>query len=418
MAAPVKHSKAVKHTKVHGLAAPGLLEPANGANVQQVPTLTWSAVNGATEYEYQVAADRQFHSIVLGKGTGLGTSTTFNLAAALGKPVTDGTYYWRVRGLTKTKEPGAWSATRTLVKAWTQAPQLLGPADGAAITWPSVPLVLSWTPVPSATEYIVTIATDSKLSNVVLGSATSPVKTWASVYALPGTLPAGRYYWAITPVDAAGHRGTASAVRTFNWSWPTSTTTQVSDVDPELGIFEPQFSWSPIPGAAHYEVQVNTAEAFPVGSMWCCDLSGSGEKSAIGTSLSPTQVLNNTYEYYWRVRAIDASGNAGVWNEGPKFKKNFDDVTPTVPNLGMVNTHDEATLAAGEETAKEEAEREEEERETGKAVRRRGEETETPTGGRETEAPIVTWSAVPGAASYELQVTPYVASENCATGWL
>ena len=69
-----KHKKVVKHPVVHGLRAPGLLSPANGARVQQLPALTWSAVSGAVEYEYQVAADPQFHSLIvvsacLGQGT-------------------------------------------------------------------------------------------------------------------------------------------------------------------------------------------------------------------------------------------------------------------------------------------------------------------------------------------------------------
>ena len=50
-------------------------------------------------------------------------------------------------------------------------------------------------------EYIVTIATDEGLANVVAGSATAPLKTDGSVFALPSTLSEGTYYWAITPVD-------------------------------------------------------------------------------------------------------------------------------------------------------------------------------------------------------------------------
>jgi hypothetical protein len=367
---------AAKHRVVHGLTAPSLLSPSSGSHVQQIPALAWSAARGASEYEYQVAADPHFRSIVLGSGPGEGTAATHNLAAALSKSVTDGTYYWRVRGLTKTKERGPWSATWTIVKSWSEAPQPTAPENGAPITWPSVPLVLRWTSVPSATEYIVTISTDPSLSNTVVGSAASPVKTWATAFALPGTLPAGQYYWAITPVDTEGHRGTRSPIRTFTWSWPTTTTTQVTDVNPGAGIFEPQFSWAPIPGASRYEVQVNTAEEFPVGSMWCCER----EPPTIGTSLSPTVVLNNTHEYYWRVRAVDASGNTGVWNEGPKFKKNFDAIAPSIPNLTMTNT--------------------------------RG---ETQPAGEETETPIVTWSPVPGAASYEVQLAPFT-SEECS--WL
>ena len=49
----------------------------------------------------------------------------------------------------------------------------------------------------------------------------------------------------------------------------------------------------------------------------------------------PWTALNNA-EYYWRVRAIDSDGNAGVWNEGPRFTKAFDDEAPTIKNLRLV----------------------------------------------------------------------------------
>jgi hypothetical protein len=298
--------------------------------------------------------------------------------------VPDGAYYWRVRGLTASKERGAWSSVGHFTKAWSAAPQLLGPASGAAITWPAVPLALGWTAVPYATEYIVTIATDPGLSNIVLGSATTPEKTSATVFALPKTLSVGQYYWAITPVDSEGHRGTRSAIRSFSWSWPTGTSTEVRDLNADPRIFEPQFSWAPVAGAAKYEVEVNSASEFPLGSKWCCsDLT-------TGTSLSPTENLANN-EYYWRVRAIDPSGNAGEWNyghntgelgfgpaPGAPFTKAFDSVTPTIPNLTLSDMNGNP-LPAGTATAE----------------------------------PLITWSPAPGAASYEIQVAPYVGKAGC-----
>jgi hypothetical protein len=367
-------SVAARHhasSRTHRLGAPQLLAPSPGARSAQVPLLVWNAVAGAAEYEYQLSADPHFNSIVLGSGIGTGTSKTHNLAATLSRSIPDGTYYWRVRGITTAKAPGSWSPTRTLVKAWTEAPQLLAPGNEAAVAWPSTPLVMSWTPVAGATEYIVTVATDPALSNVVLGSSTSPQKTDATVLALPGTLSSGQYYWAITPLDAEGHRGTRSRVSSFTWSWPTTTTTHVNDLNPDSRVFDPQFTWAPVPGAARYEVEVNSAADFPVGSKWCCS------NVTTGTSLAPTAALANN-EYFWRVRAVDANGNTGAWNVGASFTKAFDSVTPTVPNLTMSDING------------------------------------NPTGPDPTTAtPIVTWSAVPGAASYEVQVTRYVTGSGC-----
>lgn len=353
------------------LHAPKLASPANGVRVQQLPAISWNAVRGAAEYEYQVAADPRFNSIVLGKGSGKGTSLTHNLAATLSKTVPDGTYYWRVRGVTAKDKVGVWSRARKIVKRWTTAPQLTG-GNGAGVAWPTTPLVLRWSSVANATKYIVSIATDPALSNTVVGSTKQPVETQGTNFAVPMSLAPGTYYWAITPLDAEGHRGVRSAVGFFTWTWPTTTTTSVTDLNPDPAVFDPLFSWNPIPGAAHYEVEVNSAEGFPPGSKWCC----SG--TTTGTSLAPLQVLANN-AYYWRVRAVDARGNAGVWNEGSRFTKAFDSVTPSIPNLTVRDANGNAL-----------------------------------GGVPETNTPIVTWQPVPGASWYEVQLAPY---EEAGCDW-
>jgi hypothetical protein len=346
-----------------GLAAPRLVTPAADASAQQSPAITWSAVRGATQYEYQVAADPRFNSIALGTGIGKGTSRTHNLAATLDAAIPDGRYYWRVRGVTSTDHVGSWSRVRRFVKAWTTAPHLTG-GDGAVVSWPSNPLVLRWSSVPYAAKYVVSIATDPALSNVVLGSATQPTETQGTSFALPVSLAPGGYYWAVTPLDAEGHRGTRSRVGSFQWTWPTTTATSVTDLNPDARVFDPMFSWNPVPGAARYEVEVNSAEAFPLGSKWCCG------GTTTGTSLAPLQVLANN-SYYWRVRAIDAKGNAGVWNYGQSFTKAFDSVEPSVPNLTVRDIE--------------------------------GNTSKVPA----TSTPIVTWDPVPGASRYEVQLGDY-----------
>ena len=203
------------------------------------------------------------------------------------------------------------------MKHWTQTATLLAPSNDASIAWPSTPLVMRWSAVPHAYEYLVQIATDREFANVVVGSAKSLVKTTGTAYALNTTLPAGRYYWRVTPVDNEEHRGVPSESRSFAWFWPTGTTTSVANVNRTAETFEPEFTWGPVPGAAHYEVQVNSAQQFPAGSMWCCQK----EPLTVGTSLTPTTVLPNNNLYYWRVRALDVNGNAGEWNEGETFQE-------------------------------------------------------------------------------------------------
>jgi protein-S-isoprenylcysteine O-methyltransferase Ste14 len=351
---------------IAGLREPGLQSPANDASVQSLPTFEWAPVANAASYQFELAADPRFGSLVQRALSGQGSLQTHNTAATLDKAVPDGAYWWRVRALTAKGSVGAWSPVRRIVKAWTAAPQITG-GDGAAVSWPTTPLVLRWSSVPYATKYVVSIATDPALSNLVLGTASQPNETQGTSFALPVSLAPGSYYWAVTPLDAEGHRGARSRLATFQWTWPTAMTTWVTDLNHDPRVFDPMFSWNPVPGAARYEVEVSTAEEFPAGSKWCC----SG--TTTGTSLAPLQVLANN-NYYWRVRAIDARGNAGVWNYGQSFTKAFDSVTPSIPNLTVRDVNGGALT------------------------------------GLETDVPIVTWDPVPGASRYEVQLGDYNSS--------
>ncbi|MGH2839895.1 MAG: hypothetical protein ACRDKY_03615 [Solirubrobacteraceae bacterium] len=367
-----------------GLRAPTLQSPAAGSTVEALPTFSWSAVPRAARYQFQLAADSNFGSIVLGTGRGRGSQRTRNTAATLTKTVPDGTYYWRVRAITAKERSGRWSTPRRVTKSWATAPKLQTPANWLALKWPSTPLVLRWSPVPHATKYLVTVATDPSLAQSVLTVLNRPVETMATVFALQGTLPSGRYYWAITPVDAGGQRGTRSKVGIFTWTWPTSTVPSVVDLNDTPQVFDPLLRWNIIPGAARYEVEINPDDGFAAGSRVCCN------ELVLGTSLSPLRVLPNNNDiggsggYHWRVRAFDADGNPGQWNRGPLFKKAYDnvpDVPETIPGLHL-RDHDSDPLAAGAATV--------------------------------TPEPVITWSPVPGAAQYQVQWTQY---EGGGCGW-
>ena len=343
------------------LHAPALDSPAAGATVESAPALTWSAVRGAARYDYQLANDEGFGSVVLGSGTGTGSASTRNTAATLSSTVPDGPYYWRVRAIDRKDRAGRWSKARRYTQAWTTAPVLRGPDASAPITWPTTALVLKWSVVPHATKYIVTIANDPSLSSALLGSAASPVTVAGTSFAFTGTLAPGSYYWAITPLDEAGHKGQRSAVGSFTWSWLSTTTAAVVDANAVPSVYDPLFSWTAVPGAASYDVEVNSSHDWAPGSKICCT------DRTVGTSLAPIKALTNNV-YYWRVRAIDASGNAGGWNEGPSFQKDFDPAVPSIPNLRIRDNSGELGLHPASAT------------------------------------PIIAWDPVPGASSYTVQI--------------
>ena len=347
------------------LKPPAPRSPAPGAHVETVPAFTWGGVRRAAQYEFQVAADPGFGSIV---NKGLSAPATPPHPAKLARR--RNILLARARDR-RDDAAGRWSRTRTFEKGWSTAPQLLEPVDAFPVSWPTFPLVLRWAVVPHATKYHVTIATDPSLANPVIGTATKPVETQGTVFALSGALAPGTYYWAVTPVDANNFKGRRSRVGSFSWGWPSLSTGRVLDLDPAPGVFDPLLQWDSVAGASKYEVEVNPTAEFTPGSQVFGGI-------ANGTSIAPTvHLANNTY--HWRVRAIDPDGNAGAWNVGPVFKKEFDDVTPTVSDIRM--RHDTADLGLAPATSE----------------------------------PFFTWGAVPGATAYELKFAEY-AGGGCEWG--
>ena len=357
------------------LSAPTLVGPPDGETVQALPAFGWNPVAGADHYEFEFSADTGFNS-------NLAAINTKNTRATLKTVVANGTYYWRVRAVTSAGALGPWSETRTLEMAWTARPSLLAPSNGATLSYPADPFKLSWTTVPGASKYLVKLATDPALGSLIWSNGL-PVETAATTFTLSAPLGPGTYYWTITPVDAEGHPGNPSGVATFTWEWPSTTATTFTDLAADPELVDPQFSWNPVPGAAGYEVEVNSSSDWATGSKVCCDSLRFGSKiSTIGTSLSPDVLLpNNTY--YWRVRAVDVSENTGVWNVGPGFTKTFDSVppvpAPSVKNLRMRdNVNDPGTDVDGAAP------------------------------GYQTQVPILAWDPVPGASAYQVEVTPFL----------
>jgi hypothetical protein len=149
----------------------------------------------------------------------------------------------------------------------------------------------------------------------------------------------------------------------------------VADLVAAPEVFDPQFTWGPVTGAKGYQVEVNSTSYWASGSKVCCDnISFSEQMTTYGTSYSPPVVLpNNTY--FWRVRAIDANGNAGPWAAGPSFAKTFaNTLSGDVENLRLVDSNLDVLMP-----------------------------------GSTTDTPIVLWDPVPGASSYRVVVAPFTA---------
>ena len=350
-------------------ATPGGLTPGDGVVVDSLPAFGWDPVAGADRYEWEIAADPGFNSPVL--GSTWDHFFTRNTRATMLKVIPNGTYWWHVRGVGVDGSVSPWSPARSFVKSWAAAPTLVAPANGETVVYPRDHFKLVWNPVPGAAKYLVSVATDPSLGSVVWSNG--PIETQASAFTLTSPLPPDQtYYWGITPIDGSGNRGAPSAVRSFRWEWPSTTTPVVTDVAPEPEIYDYEFSWDPVPGAAGYELEVNSSVDFAPGSrVQTIPVNFITGLTTIGTTYSPKIALPNN-RYYWRVRAVDPGKNAGVWNEGQPFTKSFDNALPSVENLRLPDNPVPASWPVS------------------------------------THTPLITWNAVPGASSYEVEVTVHV----------
>lgn len=376
------------------LKAPPIQKPGDDAQVEAIPSFTWASVRGADRYEFQLSADANFGSIVGGRGKG--SFQTRNTAATVTGSHPDGTYWWRVRAITAKGKAGSWSKARTIRKVWSTAPQLISPVDATAVVFPAAPLVLRWTSVPRTYKYRVLIATDPDLGSLVFPNKEGAIETSGTVFSPGQSLPPGKYYWGVQPVDSAGHRGTRSPVGSFVWSWPTAATTGYMDLIDDPRVADPRVSWSSVPGAVAYEVEINRSEDFAVGSRVCLQPTGPVDPPCplyltTGTSMSPLRVIPNNV-YHWRVRALDADGNSGQWNRGNQFDKNFfnhafSDADPTIQNLRVADN-----LSPTQAT-----------------------DLDPNTSVLDTSAPVIRWDPLPGAATYVIRVYG-TSGDNCNLG--
>jgi hypothetical protein len=134
-------------------AVPALISPSNGVKTNDAtPTLDWGDVtdpSGVT-YNLQVASDANFSSPIINQ-TGLGVSnyTTFSLS--------EGTSYWRVKGVDGAANESSWSS------AWSFALDTTPPiiSDLAASDVTTSTAIISWTtdePCSSQVRYGTTTA--------------------------------------------------------------------------------------------------------------------------------------------------------------------------------------------------------------------------------------------------------------------
>lgn len=151
------------------LPAPTPISPS--ATVDQ-PRFQWSAIEGASSYELEVALDDQF--VTPTDPLGGGYLTVYGTHYVPLRSYQAKTMYWHVRAVGADSAKGRWSAPTEFTRRWTNIDEEVGvdvggaPASrvenvrvvGGGTTPPLNNVALKWDPVPGAAYYEVQFSTD------------------------------------------------------------------------------------------------------------------------------------------------------------------------------------------------------------------------------------------------------------------
>jgi hypothetical protein len=276
------------------------------------PTFTWDRVEGASGYTIQIDDDANFGSPLVNQAVD-GTSFTPAEGSSSLNSLKPGTqYHWRVAVRRSATVIGQWSDTFVFTKS-SLAPAPLGPLLNEIIdTQPTFQWVAVLTPTVepriAAPLYRLQVDDDPnfgtpKINVLVEASSYTPrlVTTLGE-----DTLGDGTWHWRVAIVDGSGNPGPFSVTQTFGLQHQLPQTVLPAQGAQMSRV--PTFTWTPVDGAAYYEVTFANNEFF----------NSATKATTENASYTPIKVLSQG-TYHWRVQMFDADKNPGPIVEG-QFK--------------------------------------------------------------------------------------------------
>ncbi len=335
-------------------AVPQLLDPVEG---RRFPALSWTPVTGASYYRLLVGTPGtgSFTPLATKHPYPAGTDPTLQF-------IRPGSYDYRVVAYDSSNVQLSMSATGSFSVGALAAPTdqaaalsgvLLDSAERCGAALPSLcggltqTPVLDWAPVTGASYYLVYLARDVNLTNLVYDGAVTQNTRWTPTELLPDSQAGQAYYWVIRPCKAPGvcAPDPTRATNAFD-----KTSRALQPLSPTNGGIEPggdtvTFSWrdylrtntagdtGPLVHtsveAATYRIQVSSSPTF----QQILD-------SAVvdQTTYTATNRLYPEGPLWWRVTPIDGSGNdltpSPIW----QTEKHSAPVVQTSPANGAAST--------------------------------------------------------------------------------
>ena len=259
-----------------------------GNDAQGRPTLTWKVVTGAAKYEVYRARSKDGDYIKYSTVTGTSyTNTSY---------IEDGnTYYYKVRALKSDGTAGAWSSIvsvtyRAASTGTLSAPSVTGGKDSQGRP------TLKWNAVSGAAKYEVYRARSKDGDYIKYSTVTGTSYTNTS-YIEDGNT----YYYKVRALKSDGTAGAWSSIVSVTYKQTLSAPTVTGGNDAQG---RPTLTWKAVTGAAKYEVYRARSK----------DGTYSKYSTTTGTAYTNSSYLTSGATYYYKVRALDANGNAGPYS--------------------------------------------------------------------------------------------------------
>ena len=285
--------------------APVLATPANNADDQNAPNLAfdWNDVNGATDYQIQIASDNGFVDI-LDEAVINGTSgfMSYNILFA-------SEHFWRARAADEYGY-GDWSAIWSFDSEELPVPVLVYPSNNA--TEIKLNTMFDWEDMLFATYFKLEVSETVGFGTLVYQN--NMIDPSESEFQIPGGYlePLTEYYWRVSTVY--GDQTTPwSATRKFTTQdipvpLLVAPTNQSDDLPLEITL-----EWGAIENAQHYNVQISTDMDFQPASIVF------DEEGVLGTEIDiPNNTITYMTTYYWRV-SLTMDGQTGRWSQSWSF---------------------------------------------------------------------------------------------------
>lgn len=170
--------------------APELLDPEQDVVLNDaLPRFSWSKVNGASAYRFQLATDGGFDAIVAE------TVSTEN-ALTLKRPLQPGSYRWRIASITVDNRQGPFREPgRFAYRALPQTPKISEPVIDESR------LIFQWQPVAHGNDYQIQLARDPQFHELLLDRRVQETRLELE------RPPSRRYYYRIRAWSTDGDGG-------------------------------------------------------------------------------------------------------------------------------------------------------------------------------------------------------------------